>query len=58
MLCLPVANKKERGNRMDYRTEIINLINKVDNPKLLRFIYYMLDDAVNRLFGESAGERH
>lgn len=56
MLCLPVANKKERGNSMDYRTEIINLINKVDNPKLLRFIYYMLDDAVNRLFGESAGE--
>ncbi len=44
---------------MDYKAKIIELVEKIRDVKLLRFIYYMLDDAYNRheeLFGESTGE--
>ena len=41
----------------EYRRKIIELVYKINNPKLLRFIYYLLDDAVNRYsIGESSGE--
>lgn len=43
---------------MDYKAKIIELVQRIQNEKLLRFIYYMLDDAYNRYesFGESASE--
>ena len=42
---------------MDYKAKIIELVEKISDVKLLRFIYYMLDDAYNRhedLFGKCA----
>jgi hypothetical protein len=33
---------------MDYRVKIIELVYKIKDEKLLRFIYYLLDDAMSR----------
>ena len=41
---------------MDYRKMIIELLQKVESEKLLRFIYYMLDDAINRYDISSLGK--
>ena len=41
----------------EYRNKIIELVYRINNPKLLRFIYYLLDDAIDRYsIRESSGE--
>lgn len=46
----------ERGITMDYKAKIMELVTLIENEKLLRFIYYMLDDAINR-YDTSFNER-
>ena len=41
---------------MDYRAKIIELLYKVQSEKILRFIFYMLEDAINRYDVSSLGE--
>lgn len=37
-----------KGADMDYKAEILELVQLIENEKLLRFIYYMIDDSINR----------
>ena len=37
-----------KGADMDYKAEILELIQLIDTEKLLRFIYYMIDDSLKR----------
>lgn len=41
---------------MDYRAKIIELLYKVESEKILRFIFYMLEDAISRYDISSLGE--
>ena len=37
-----------KGADMDYKAEILELVQLIENEKLLRFIYYMIDDSLKR----------
>jgi len=37
-----------KGVIMDYKAEILELVQLIENKKLLRFIYYMIDDLIGR----------
>lgn len=44
---------------MDYRTKIVELVYRINSKKLLRFLYYFIEDAIERydaLFGEGPCE--